>query len=291
MALLGDLLTVEYRTEPPTCAPSTRTSRTGRQSRCRRLHLGRLAGSGDDHGGVAANRLLPVCKIIIVRSRYDGQFFQHYGLIWQTRPRRGYLQEKPARSPDPDSGVSVGSAGPRLNRATQYSSHGDRRYRKATMAPRARRVRQLVKRGGPSCTISGSRIELDGVDSMDEVVTMAVNLDLEPSGRAPATLESSDSPTEEFPRGTDELLGSVAPLTAARRCARASEPSHQFSVAGTDRVRRAKDMQTAARGSALRLHRDERLQRLWSGAAVRNHNGARVSAEFDPKLILGAVVL
>jgi hypothetical protein len=53
------------------------------------------------------------------------------------------------------------------------------------------------------------RIELDGIDSMDEVVTMAgVNLDLGPVWKGTATLELFDSPTEELARlAPQEIIG------------------------------------------------------------------------------------
>ena len=53
------------------------------------------------------------------------------------------------------------------------------------------------------------RIELDGIDSMNEVVTMAgVNLDLGPAWKGTATLELFNSPTEELARlAPKEIIG------------------------------------------------------------------------------------
>jgi hypothetical protein len=53
------------------------------------------------------------------------------------------------------------------------------------------------------------RIELDGVDSLDEVVTMSgVDLDLGPAWGGTATLELFDSPSEELSRlAPHEIIG------------------------------------------------------------------------------------
>jgi acetoacetate decarboxylase len=219
----GDLLTVEYRTDPAAIAALLPEGVS-------------LAHDDEDPGAVAfiwadwqscgddgAELLDPVRAqyreaFVVVRCRYQGQLYSRCLFIWVDTDFalvRGHLQGYPKKmgSIHQTRPVSVGSAGPRLAPGGRFGmtlAAGDRRLAEAT-----------VTLAGPSDS-SGfvnshamlhhrfvPRIELDGTDSLAEVVTMAgVNLDLGPAYQGSATLSLFDSPTEELtsiaPR---EILG------------------------------------------------------------------------------------
>jgi hypothetical protein len=120
---------------------------------------------------------------------------------------RGYLQGYPKKlgSIHQTRPVSVGRAGPRLGAGAQFGmtlAAADRRLANATVTLEGpassngfvNAHAMLHHRWFP-------RIELDGVDSLDEVVTMSgVDLDLGPVWGGRATLELFDSPSEELSR-------------------------------------------------------------------------------------------
>ena len=117
----------------------------------------------------------------------------------------GYLQGYPKKlgSIHQTRPITVGSAGPRLEKGGKFGmtlAAGDRRLAQGT-----------ITLDGPAESngfVNGHamlhhrwfpRIELDGVDSLSEVVTMAgINLELGPVYGGRASLELFDSPSEEL---------------------------------------------------------------------------------------------
>ncbi|MGH9020201.1 MAG: acetoacetate decarboxylase family protein [Acidimicrobiales bacterium] len=209
----GDLLTVEYRTDPAAVGAL--------------LPEGvELAHDDEDPGAVAfiwadwqccgsdgAELLDPVRgqyheAFVVVRCRYDGQLYSRCLFIWVDTDFslvRGHLQGYPKKlgSIHQTRPVSVGRAGPRLEAGGRFGmtlAAGDRRLAEATVtltgpSPSAGFVNahpMLHHRWLPA-------IELDGRDSLAEVVTMSgVDLDLGPAFVGDATLTLFDSPTEEL---------------------------------------------------------------------------------------------
>jgi acetoacetate decarboxylase len=219
----GDRLTVEYRTDPSAIAALLPEGVS-------------LAHDDEDPGAVAliwidwqscgddgAELLDPVRAqyheaFAVVRCRYRGQLYSRCLFIWVDTDFalvRGYLQGYPKklgaiRQTRP---VSVGLAGPRLEAGGRFGmtlAAGDRRLAEATVTlagPVAsdgfvNALPMLHHRWFP-------RLELDGRDSLAEVVTMSsVNVELGPAYGGEATLTLFESPSEELaslaPR---EILG------------------------------------------------------------------------------------
>lgn len=215
----GDLLTVEYRTDPA----AIKTFLPEGVS---------LANDDEDPGAVAfiwadwqscgddgAELLDPIRAqykeaFVVVRCRYDDRLFSRCLFIWVDKDFalvRGYLQGYPKKigSIHQTRPVTQGKAGPRLQRGGTFGM---------TLAASDRRLAQAtVTLEGESPTngfVNGHamlhhrwfpRIELDERDSLSEVVTMSgVNVGLGPAYSGGATLELFDSPSEE--------LSSLAPL-------------------------------------------------------------------------------
>ncbi len=209
----GDLLSVEYRTDPSAVAALLPEGLS-------------LVNEDDDPGAVAfiwadwqscgddrRELLDPVRSqyheaFVVVRCRYRDQIFSRCVFIWVDRDFalvRGFIQGYPKKmgSIHQTRPVQHGLAGPRLEPGGRFAmtlAAGDRRLADAT-----------VTLTGPS-THNGfvnasamlhyrwfPRIELDGRDSIAEIVTMSgVNLDLGPAYAGDATLELFDSPNEEL---------------------------------------------------------------------------------------------
>jgi len=215
----GDQLTVEYRTDPAAIERLLPEGVT-------------LAHEDEDPGAVAfiwadwqscgadGTELLDPVRaqykesFVVVRCRYAGQLYSRCLFIWVDTDFalvRGYLQGYPKKlgSIFQTRPVTVGAAGPRLEAGGRFGmtlAAGDRRLAEATVtlagaSPTAGFVNghpMLHHRWFPG-------IELDGRDSLAEVVTMSgVDLDLGPAYVGEATLTLFDSPTEE--------LASLAPL-------------------------------------------------------------------------------
>ena len=215
----GDLLTVEYRTDPSAVAALLPEGVS-------------LPHDDEDPGAVAfiwadwqscgddgAELLDPVRaqykeSFVVVRCRYQGRLYSRCVFIWVDKDFalvRGFLQGYPKKlgSIHQTRPVSRGAAGPRLEVGGKFGM---------TLAASDRRLAQAtVTLEGESATngfVNGHamlhhrwfpRIELDDRDSLSEVVTMAgVNLDLGPAYKGSATLELFDSPSEE--------LSSLAPI-------------------------------------------------------------------------------
>ncbi|HEY5121042.1 MAG TPA: acetoacetate decarboxylase family protein [Acidimicrobiales bacterium] len=220
---VGDLLTVEYRTDPSAIANLLPDGVS-------------LAHDDEDPGAVAfiwadwqscgddgTELLDPVRSqykeaFVVVRCRYGGELYSRCVFIWVDKDYalvRGYLQGYPKKlgSIHQTRPVTLGKAGPRLETGGVFGM---------TLAASDRRLAQAtVTLSGPSPTngfVNGHAmlhhrwfpgIELDGRDSVAEVVTMSgTNVELSPAYAGTATLELFDSPSEELlsiaPR---EILG------------------------------------------------------------------------------------
>ena len=219
----GDLLTVEYRTDPANVRavlpPDVQ-----------------LVNDDEDPGAVAfiwadwqscgfdrVEILDPVRSqykeaFVVVRCRYEGQIYSRCVFIWVDKDFalvRGYLQGYPKKlgSIYQTRPITVGSAGPRLESGGRFGmtlAAGDRRLANATVTLQGETTNggfvnghaMLHHRWFPS-------IELDGRDSLAEVVTMSgVNVELGPVYAGEATLELLDSPTEELTLlAPEEILG------------------------------------------------------------------------------------
>jgi acetoacetate decarboxylase len=209
----GDLLTVEYRTDP-------------KHLRALLPPDVELVNDDEDPGAVAfiwadwqscgpdgAELLDPVRSqykeaFVVVRCRYQGEIYSRCVFIWVDKDFalvRGYIQGYPKKlgSIHQTRPITVGRAGPRLEPGATFGmtlAAADRRLANATLTL-----------DGPASSngfVNGHamlhhrwfpRIELDGVDALDEVVTMSgVNVELGPVWGGAATLEFFDSPTEEL---------------------------------------------------------------------------------------------
>ena len=226
-------------------------------------------------------------SFVVVRCRYDGQLYSRCVFIWVDKDFalvRGYLQGYPKKlgSIHQTRPVTVG----RPVRASKPAA----RFGMTLAAADRRLANATVTLDGPAASngfVNGHamlhhrwfpRIELDGVDALDEVVTMSgVDLDLGPVWGGTATLELFDSPerrTVALWHPARSSAGTFAPWArpspVARRCARANEPAHR-SASPAVVLQAEKDIKARLKGPALRLHGDERrLQRL-----PRRHGGAQ----------------
>ena len=209
----GDLLTVEYRTDPAAIRSF--------------LPVGvGLANDDEDPGAVAfiwadwqscgddgAELLDPIRSqykeaFVVVRCRYDGNLYSRCLFIWVDKDFalvRGHVQGYPKKlgSVHQTRPVTHGRAGPRLEPGGTFGM---------TLAANDRRLAQATMTIADECTTNGfvnghpmlhhrwfPRIELDDRDSLSEIVTMSgVNVDLGIAYRGSATLELFDSPTEEL---------------------------------------------------------------------------------------------
>jgi acetoacetate decarboxylase len=209
----GDELTVEYRTDPAAVAAL--------------LPDGvEPAGPDEDPGAVAfiwadwqscgadgAELLDPVRAqyreaFVVVRCRYAGRLFSRCLFIWVDTDFalvRGHLQGYPKKlgSIHQTRPVSVGRAGPRLGPGGRFGmtlAAGDRRLAEATVTLTREADAAGFVNGHPMLHHRWSpRIELDGTDSLAEVVTMSgVDVELGPAYAGDATIALFDSPTEEL---------------------------------------------------------------------------------------------
>ncbi len=209
----GDLLSVEWRTDPAAVAALLPEPLT-------------LVGDDEDPGAVAlifadwqscgddlAELEDPVRSqykeaFVVVRCRYAGRTWSRCVFIWVDKDfalARGHLQGYPKKlgSIHQTRPVSVGRAGPRLAPGGRLS---------ATLAAYDRRLAEVhVSLTGPSETngfVNGHpmlhhrylpRIECDGVDSLAELVTMrGSDVELGPAWAGTAEVELHPSPVEEL---------------------------------------------------------------------------------------------
>jgi acetoacetate decarboxylase len=209
----GDLITVEYRTDPGAVAAllpeGVEPAHDDEDPGAVAFIWADWQSCGDD----GAELLDPVRSqykecFVVVRCRWHGTLFSRCVFIWVDKDFamvRGYIQGYPKKlgSIHQTRPVSVGRAGPRLGAGARFGmtlAASDRRLASAT-----------VTLDGPSATngfVNGHpmlhtrwfpRIELDGTSSMDEVVTMSgVDVELGPAYKGTATIELFDAPTEEL---------------------------------------------------------------------------------------------
>jgi acetoacetate decarboxylase len=209
----GDLLTVEYRTDP---------------QRVRDLLPDEVDLAHDDEdpgavaliwadwqscGGDGAELLDPVRAqyreaYTVVRCRFRGQLYSRCVFIWVDKDFalvRGYLQGYPKKlgSIHQTRPVTVGRAGPRLGSGGRFGmtlAAADRRLASATVTLGSESSSNGFVNSHPMLhhrRFPG--IELDGRDSLDEVVTMSgVDVEIGPTYSGTATLELFESPTEEL---------------------------------------------------------------------------------------------
>ena len=219
----GDLLTVEYRTNPDNVRallpPGVELANDDEDPGAVAFIWADWQSCGDD----GAELLDPVRSqykeaFVVVRCRFRGTLYSRCVFIWVDKDFalvRGYLQGYPKKlgSIHQTRPISVGRAGPRLEPGGRFGmtlAAADRRLANATLT--------LEGPGTSNGFVNGHamlhhrwfpRIELDGTDSLDEVVTMSgVNLDLGPVWTGSATIELFDSPTEELSRLVpEEVIG------------------------------------------------------------------------------------
>ncbi|HEY7931291.1 MAG TPA: acetoacetate decarboxylase family protein [Acidimicrobiales bacterium] len=219
----GDLLTVEYRTDPSAVAALLPSGVS-------------LAHDDEDPGAVAfiwadwqscgpshEELLDPVRSqykeaFVVVRCRYQGALYSRCVFIWVDKDFalvRGQLQGYPKKlgSIHQTRPVLYGEAGPRLAPGGQFGmtlAASDRRLAQATVTLEAASASNGFVNAHPMVHHRWfPMIELDGRDALADVVTMSgVNVELGPGFRGSATLEIFDSPSEELsslaPR---EILG------------------------------------------------------------------------------------
>jgi acetoacetate decarboxylase len=219
----GDLLTVEYRTDPANVRavlpPDVQLVNDDEDPGAVAFIWADWQSCGDDRVEI----LDPVRSqykeaFVVVRCRYEGQIYSRCVFIWVDKDFalvRGYLQGYPKKlgSIYQTRPITVGSAGPRLESGGRFGmtlAAGDRRLANATVTLQGETTNggfvnghaMLHHRWFPS-------IELDGRDSLAEVVTMSgVNVELGPVYAGEATLELLDSPTEELTLlAPEEILG------------------------------------------------------------------------------------
>ncbi len=209
----GDLLTVEYRTDPSAVASLLPEGVTLPHDDEEPGAVAFIWADWQSCGGNGEELLDPVRSqyheaFVVVRCRYRGELYSRCLFIWVDRDFalvRGYLQGYPKKlgSIHQTRPVTRGRAGPRLEAGATFGmtlAANDRRLAQATVT--------LAGESAGNGFVNGQamlhhrwfpRIEFDGRDSMSEVVTMAgANVDLGPAYGGRATLELFDSPTEEL---------------------------------------------------------------------------------------------
>ena len=219
----GDLLTVEYRTDPANVRavlpPDVDLVEDDEDPGAVAFIWADWQSCGDDRAEI----LDPVRSqykeaFVVVRCRYEGRVYSRCVFIWVDKDFalvRGYLQGYPKKlgSIHQTRPITVGSAGPRLTAGGRFGmtlAAGDRRLANATLTLRGESPTSGFVNSHPMLHHRWfPGIELDGRDSLAEVVTMSgVNVELGPAYAGEATLELFDSPTEELtllaPR---EILG------------------------------------------------------------------------------------
>jgi len=219
----GDLLTVEYRTNPDNVRavlpPDVDLANEDEDPGAVAFIWADWQSCGDD----GSELLDPVRSqykeaFVVVRCRFRGHLYSRCVFIWVDKDFalvRGYLQGYPKKfgSIHQTRPVTVGTAGPRIQPGGRFGmtlAAADRRLAEATVTLRAEANSNGFVNGHAMLHHRlFPRIELDGIDSLDEVVTMSgTDLDLGPVWGGEATLELFDSPSEEVQRlAPVEILG------------------------------------------------------------------------------------
>lgn len=209
----GDLLTVEYRTDPAAVAellpeplePPHHDEDPGAVA----FVVADWQSCSDSFEEVLDPvRLQYKEAFFVVRCRYDGRLWSRCVYIWVDKDfalARGHLQGYPKKlgSIHLTRPVTVGRAGPRLEAGGRFGASlaaYDRRLAEARFtitgpsegAGFVNALPMLHHRWLP-------RIESDGRDSISEIVTMrGVDVELGPAWRGEASLELFGSPVEEL---------------------------------------------------------------------------------------------
>lgn len=213
----GELLTVEYRTDPAAVAELLPDPLTP-------------VGDDEDPGAVAViwadwqscsdsgEELLDPVRaqykecFVVVRCRYRGQVFSRCVYIWVDKDIalvRGLHQGYPKKLGDIwlTRPVTVGRAGPRLERGGRFGatcSANGRRLAEATFTITGPSEGTGFVNGHPMVHHRWmAAVESDGRDALAEIVTMSGrDVELGPAFTGDATLELFASPTEELTRLT-----------------------------------------------------------------------------------------
>ena len=219
----GDLLTIEYRTDPAAVAEllpdPLEPPRADEEPGAVAFVVADWQSCSDTFDEVVDPvRLQYKEAFFVVRCRYRDQLWSRCVYIWVDKDfalARGHLQGYPKKlgSVHLTRPVTVGKAGPRLEPGGRFG---------ATLAANDRRLAQA------RFTITGPaeeagfvnalpmlhhrwlpRIEADGGDSLAEIVTTrGTDVELGPALSGEATLELFESPTEELTRlAPREMLG------------------------------------------------------------------------------------
>src|SRR5665213_3780803 len=219
----GDLITVEYRTDPANVRavlpPDVELAHDDEDPGAVAFIWADWQSCGDD----GAELLDPVRaqykeSFVVVRCRYNAQLYSRCVFIWVDKDFalvRGYLQGYPKKlgSIHQTRPVTRGKAGPRLEAGGTFGmtlAASDRRLAQATVTLRGESDTNGFVNGHAMLHHRWfPRIELNEIDSLSEVVTMAgINVELGPAYGGTATLDVFDSPSEELvsiaPR---EILG------------------------------------------------------------------------------------
>ncbi|MHB8245005.1 MAG: acetoacetate decarboxylase family protein [Acidimicrobiales bacterium] len=219
----GDLLTVEYRTDPAAIAellpdPLELPHEAEDPGAVALVFADWQSCSNSFEEVVDPVRLQYKEAFFVVRCRYREELWSRCIYIWVDKDfalARGHLQGYPKKlgSIHLTRPVSVGRAGPRLEPGGRFG---------ATLAACDRRLADArFTITGPSGTTGFvnalpmlhhrwvPRIECDGTDSLAEIVTMSgVDVELGPAFRGDAELELFDSPLEELRRiAPREIIG------------------------------------------------------------------------------------
>jgi acetoacetate decarboxylase len=217
----GDMLTVEYRTDP--------------------AHVARFLPDGlelvdDDPGAVAIiwaewqsccdtfDELLDPARaqykevFVVVRCTFEGTVYSRCVFIWVDKDfamARGHLQGYPKKLGDiwMTRPVTVGRAGPRLEPGGRFGgtvSTFGRRLAEATFTITGTAEAPGFVNGHPMVhSRHMPSVECDGTDSLDELVTFSgYDADLGPVYAGDATLTLLDAPTEELTAlPVEEMIG------------------------------------------------------------------------------------
>ena len=245
------MLTVEFRTDPANVAE---------------LLPAPLQLAEDDPGAVAIiwadwqscsdsfEELLDPARaqykevFVVVRCQYEGQPYSRAAYIWVDKDfamARGHIQGYPKKMAEVwmTRPVTVGKAGPRLEPGGRFGatlSTWGRRIADARFTITGTAESAGFVNGHPMLhTRQMPAIEMDGRDSLDELVTMSgFDAELGPVYTGDAELDLFDTPTEELTRfGDIEIIGGFyrqvgTSMHAGTTVSAAPNPMAQNSGAG-----------------------------------------------------------
>jgi acetoacetate decarboxylase len=209
----GDLLTIEYRTDPAAVArllpaPLTLVSEDEDPGAVAVIFADWQSCADDGREMVDPIRMQYKEAFVVVRCRWQDSIWSRCVYIWVDKDfaiARGHFQGYPKKlgSIHQSRPVTVGRGGPRLEAGATFAG---------TLAAYDRRlITASVTLTGPSDTsgfVNGHAmlhhrwvpsIEADGTDTLSELVTMAgVDVELGPAWAGDAAIELGESPVEEL---------------------------------------------------------------------------------------------